>query len=90
MSRNLNELNPAEWAHFVDQLKEMTPAHTNWTGTAGNYLATWSTPSGVWLIEVNKTTTRTVIRQGTENKWTNFAADPIWHRDLLDHFGALD
>lgn len=90
MSRNLNELNPAEWAHFVDQLKALAPAHTHWVGDSGSYLGTWSTETAIWSVEVNKATTRTVVRQGTENKWTNFIADPKWHRDLLDHFGALD
>lgn len=86
MSRNLNELTPAEWDAFVDQLKAITPAHTWWTATQ----ATWSTPKALWTIEIHRQFHRTVIRQGTDNKWTNFEADATWHLSLLEHLGALE
>lgn len=98
MSKNIGELNTAELAGLVAGLKALAPAHTHWTqvlgtfGTASNMtgeLGTWSTPDGMWSIEINYQTNRYVVRQGTDNKWTRFDDDLSWLESTLIHLGGL-
>lgn len=91
MTKTPHELTPVEWRDFVDQLKAQAPAHAHWAQTINGTVGTWSTPTGLWSIEFDLPTKRSVIRQqGTENKWTNFMADADWHLQLLEHFGAIE
>lgn len=94
MSKNIGELNTAELAGLVAGLKALTPAHTHWTGAGperglATEVGTWSTPGGMWSIEINYQMNRYVVRQGTDNKWTRFDDDLNWLESTLVHLGGL-
>ena len=95
MSKNIGELNTAELAGLVAGLKALAPAHTHWTGATQERgglsaeLGTWSTPDGMWSIEINYQMDRYVVRQGTDNKWTRFDDDLSWLESTLIHLGGL-
>lgn len=96
MSKNINEMNAAELAKLASDIKALVPVHTHWTtlkdltGTRVTAeTGTWSTPEGMWYVDINYQTSRYVVRQGTDNKWTRFDDDLTWLESTLVHLGGL-
>lgn len=89
MTKNINELDPDERTILTKQIETIAPAHTHWAVGANGRVGTWSSPEGLWSIEISFPTGRYTLRCG-DNKWVRFDNDIVWLRDLLVHVGAIE
>lgn len=89
MSRTIAELDGTERGKLTEAIKQLTPGHTHWIETTSGHLGTWSTPQGLWTIEIDYKFTRYTVRQGLDNKWVRFDDDVTWLEFLIEHLGAL-